>query len=71
MHTEICHADADPTPGIRTETNMSPLTFGGGDINTKNISSYVLEISEISLVLRTCERNNIFNIFNVIYASKK
>ena len=19
-----------PTPGIRTETNMSPLTFGGG-----------------------------------------
>ena len=26
--TRICHADAD-TNGIRTETNMSPLTLGG------------------------------------------
>ena len=25
--TRICHAD---TNGIRTETNMSPLTFDGG-----------------------------------------
>ena len=30
--TRICHAnaDADDTNGIRTETNMSPLNFGGG-----------------------------------------
>ena len=34
--TRICHANADidaDTKGIRTEINMSPLTFGGGDIN--------------------------------------
>ena len=31
--TRICHADADTdadSNGIRTEINMSPLTFGGG-----------------------------------------
>ena len=27
----VCHADTDADAnGIRTETNMSPLTFGGG-----------------------------------------
>ena len=35
--TRIFQADADAdanadTNGTRTETNMSPLTFGGGDI---------------------------------------
>ena len=31
--TRFCHADADTdadSNGIRTETNMTPLTFGGG-----------------------------------------
>ena len=35
--TKICHTNADDdadtdadTNGIRTETNMSPFTFGGG-----------------------------------------
>ena len=31
--TRFCHADVDTdadSNGIRTETNMSPLTFGGG-----------------------------------------
>ena len=38
MSIGICHADADAnanadTNGIRTETNMSPLTCGGGHKN--------------------------------------
>ena len=33
MGTRICHADTDTdadSNGIRIETSMSPLTFGGG-----------------------------------------
>ena len=36
-------------------------------VNTKNISSHVLEISEFSLVLRTREITDIFNTFDRIY----
>ena len=36
-------------------------------VNTKNISSHVLQISAISLVLRTREITDIFNTFNEIY----
>ena len=36
-------------------------------VNTKNISSNVLKISEISLVLRTREISDIFSTFDEIY----
>ena len=36
-------------------------------VNTKNISSHVLKISEISRVLRTREISDIFNTFDEIY----
>ena len=42
-------------------------TFTFFFVNTKNILSYVLEISAISLVLRTREITNIFNSFDEIY----
>ena len=36
-------------------------------VNTNNISSHVLQISAISLVLRTREITDIFNTFDEIY----
>ena len=36
-------------------------------VNTKNILSHVLKISLFSLMLRTCEITEIFNIFDEIY----
>ena len=36
-------------------------------VNTKNISSHVLQISVIALVLRTREITDIFNTFDEIY----
>ena len=36
-------------------------------VNTKNILSHVLNISAISLVLRTREITDIFNTFDEIY----
>ena len=36
-------------------------------VNTKNVSSHVMKISENSLVLRTREFTNIFIIFDEIY----
>ena len=43
-------------------------------VNTKNFSSNVLKISEISLVLHTRKITDIFNIFdeiNLVFNSKK
>ena len=43
-------------------------------VNTKNISSHVLKLSEVSLVLRTREFTDIFITFDEIYlvfSSKK
>ena len=41
--------------------------IGFFSVNTKNISSHVLKISENSLVLRTCEFTDIFITFDEIY----
>ena len=48
-----------------TEKTKRKFTFFS--VNTKNISSHVLKISAISLVLRTREITDIFNIFDEIY----
>ena len=48
-----------------TEKNKKTIYFFS--VNTKNISSHVLNISAISLVLRTREITDIFNTFDEIY----
>ena len=44
--------------------NIKKYSFS---VNTKNTSSHVLKISQISLVLRSRENANIFNTFDEIY----
>ena len=55
MGTRIRHADTDKdsdSHGIRTETNMAPLTYGGKDIITEvlsieTVSPFIFHVSQI------------------------
>ena len=47
--------------------NKRKFIFYSITVNTEIVSSHVLQISEISFVLRICEITDIFNTFDEIY----
>ena len=57
MGKRICHANADNN-GIRTESNMSPLTFGGGGKGGGGIN--ISEGFDVTERTRVCGRNGNF-----------
>ena len=54
-----------PVSSLREKNEKRKNTFFS--VNTKNISSHVLKISEISRVLRTREFTDLFISFDEIY----